>query len=47
LWLGALLVPVDNSLIRNTILVVQDLKDLGECFHNTGIFVAVDLHGID
>jgi len=47
LGLRALLVPVDDRLVRNTICIVQDLDDLRECLHNAGIFVALDLDGVD
>ena len=47
LRLRAFLVPVDDSLIRDTVLVVQHFKNLRECLDDSGIFVAVRLHSVD
>lgn len=45
--LGALLVPVNNCLVRHNVLVVEKLDDLGERLEDTGVGVARDLDGID
>ena len=45
--LGALLVPVNNRLVRHDVLVVEELDDLGEGLEDTGVGVARDLDGVD
>ena len=45
--LGALLVPVDDGLVRHYVLVVEDLDDLGERLEDARVGVARDLDGVD
>ena len=47
LRLGTLLVPIDNCLVGDAILVVKNFEDLGEGLDNTSILVAVQLDGVD
>lgn len=39
--------PVNDGLIRDTVLVVQHFEDLGEGLDNPGILVAVQLDDVD
>jgi hypothetical protein len=45
--LGALLVPVNDRLVRYNVLVVEEFDDLGERLEDTGVGVARDLNGVD
>lgn len=38
--LGTLLMPINDSLVRDDIVVVQNLEDLGESLQYTGVGVA-------
>ena len=39
--------PVDDSLLRDAVLVVQNLHDLGEGLDDTSVLVAVQLHNVE
>lgn len=39
--------PVDDSLVRDAVLVVQDFQDVRESLENSGVGVAVYLNGVD
>ncbi len=39
--------PIYNSLVGDTIVVVQNFEDLRECFHDTSVFVTIDLYDIN
>ena len=45
--LGALLVPVDDRLVGDTVRVVQHFDDGGESLHDSRVGVAVDLDRVD
>lgn len=45
--LGALLMPIDYSLVRHNICVVQHLQNLDKGLDNAGICIAIYLDGID
>lgn len=47
LRLSALLRPVKDGLIGNYVVIVQHFEDVGECFCEARILVAVDLDRID
>jgi hypothetical protein len=43
----ALIVPVDDSLVRNDVGIVQDFDDLRESLENPGFLIAVYLDTVD
>jgi len=47
LGFGALLVPVDDRLVRNTVGVVENLENLREGLHDACILVTVHLDGVN
>lgn len=47
LRLGALLEPVDDCLVRDTVGIVQNLEELRERLEDSSVLVAVDLECVD
>jgi hypothetical protein len=47
LGLSALLVPVYDGLVGNTVLIIQNLENLGKRLDNTGVFIAIHLYDVD
>lgn len=47
LRLSSFLMPVDDSLIRDAVFVIQNLEQLRKCLHNTGVFIAIHLYSVD
>lgn len=47
LGLSALLVPVYNGLVGNTVLIIQNLENLGKRLDDTGVFITIHLYDVD
>lgn len=47
LGLGALLVPVYDGLVRNTVLIIQNLENLRKRLDDARVFITIHLYDID
>lgn len=47
LRLGALLVPVNDGLVGNTVLIIQNFENLGKRLDDARVFITIHLYDID